>query len=240
MLPASIDDAVLTNAADVRHLKRLVTGELGFPSHAKSGLLLYGKYGTGKTTLAHLLAVLLEHLHADAADKTSYNWCYNYRSTGVSITPEQSAEPEVMPASFTLINCGKHHSNSSTSVVQQIEDISRKSLKYGCLAGSFNHFVLDELDCWSAAAQANLKGLITDSPAWNIFYVTTNKRYDIDEGIISRCINVELNGGELRQHLRVLRQHYEHLTNYTDEQLTAVVTASGGDWRELEDAACRL
>jgi hypothetical protein len=28
--------------------------------------------------------------------------------------------------------------------------------------------------------------------------------------------------------------------NYTDEQLTAVVTASGGDWRELEDAARRL
>ena len=28
MLPASIDDAVLTNAAEERHLKRLVTGEL--------------------------------------------------------------------------------------------------------------------------------------------------------------------------------------------------------------------
>jgi hypothetical protein len=40
--------------------------------------------------------------------------------------------------------------------------------------------------------------------------------------------------------VRVLRQHYEHLANYTDEQLTGVVTASGGDWRELEDAACRL
>jgi DNA polymerase III delta prime subunit len=240
MLPASIDDVVLTNAAEQRHLKRLVTGELGFPSHAKSGLLLYGKYGTGKTTLAHLLAVLLENLHADEKDKISYNWCYDYRSTRVSVTPAQTALPDVTPASFTLINCGKHHSNSSTSVVQRIEDISRNSLKYGCVAGCFNHFVLDELDCWSAAAQANLKGLITDSPAWNIFYVTTNKRYDVDEGIISRCINVELNGGEPAQHLRVLRQHYEHLANYTDEQLTAVVTASGGDWRELEDAACRL
>ena len=240
MLPANIDDVVLTHSAEERHIKRLVMGKLSFPNHAKSGLLLYGKYGTGKTTLAHLLAVLLEHLHADDSDKTSYNWCYDYRSTQVSVTPAQSAMPHVTPASFTLINCGKHHSNSSTSVVQRIEDISRNSLKYGCVAGSFNHFVLDELDCWSAAAQANLKGLITDSPAWNIFYVTTNKRYDIDEGIISRCINVELNGGEAEQHLRVLRQHYEHLANYTDEQLTSVVTASGGDWRELEDAACRL
>ena len=237
MLPVSIDDAVLTNAAEKRHVQRIVTGELGFPSHAKSGLLLYGKYGTGKTTLAHLLAALLEYLHADATDKTSYNWCYDYRSTRVTVASAQTAMADVTPASFTLINCGKHHSNSSTSVVQRIEEISRNSLQYGCVAGSF---VLDELDCWSPAAQANLKGLITDSPAWNIFYVTTNKRYDIDEGIISRCINVELNGGEPAQHLRVLRQHYEHLAKYTDEQLAGVITASGGDWRELEDAACRL
>ena len=240
MLPASIDDVVLTNAAEQRHLKRLVTGELGFPSHAKSGLLLYGKYGTGKTTLTHLSAVLLEYQHADASDKTSYNWCYDYRSTRVSVTPAQTAMPDVTPASFTLVNCGKHHSNSSTSVVQRIEDISLNSLKYGCVAGSFNHFVLDELDCWSPAAQANLKGLITDSPAWNVFYVTTNKRYDIDEGIISRCIDVELNGGEPQQHLRVLRQHFEHLARFTDEQLAETVNAGDGDWRELEDAVCRL
>ena len=43
---------------------------------------------------------------------------------------------------------------------------------------------------------------------------------------------------EPAQHLRVLRQHYEHLAKYTDEQLASVITASGGDWRELEDAAC--
>jgi DNA polymerase III delta prime subunit len=240
MLPSSIDGVVFTSAAEERHLRRLVTGELGFPSHAKSGVLLHGKYGTGKTTLAHLLASLLEYLHAYETDKQEHNWCYTYRSSQVSITPHQADKPAVTPASFTLINCGKHHSNSSTSVVQQIENVSNSNLRCGFLAGNFNHFVLDELDCWSAAAQANLKGLITDSPAWNIFYVTTNKRYDIDEGIISRCINVELNGGEPAQHLRVLRQHYGHLASYTDEQLTGVVTASGGDWRELEDAACRL
>jgi hypothetical protein len=68
--------------------------------------------------------------------------------------------------------------------------------------------------------------------------VTTNKRHAIDEGIISRCVSVEMNGSDAQQHMRVLRQHYEHLTKYTDEQLTGVVSASGGDWRELEDAVC--
>ena len=240
MLPASIDNVVFTNSAEERHLKRLVTGELAFPSHAKSGVMLYGKYGTGKTTLAHLLAVLLEYQLAEAVDKKSYNWCYDYRSTQVSVTPEQTEAPCVTPASFTLINCGKHHSNSSTSVVQRIDEVSRHSLKYGCVAGSFNHFVLDELDCWSEAAQANLKGVITESPSWNVFYVTTNKRHAIDEGIISRCVSVEMNGSDAQQHMRVLRQHYAHLTKYTDEQLTSVVSAGGGDWRELEDAVCRL
>ena len=51
MLPANIDDVVLTHSAEERHIKRLVMGKLSFPNHAKSGLLLYGKYGTGKTTL---------------------------------------------------------------------------------------------------------------------------------------------------------------------------------------------
>jgi DNA polymerase III delta prime subunit len=175
-------------------LKRLVTGELAFPSHAKSGVLLYGKYGTGKTTLAHLLAVLLEYQHAEAVDKKAYNWCYDYRGTQLSVTPEQTEAPCVAPASFTMINCGNHHSNSSTSVVQRIDEVSRHRLKYGCVAGSLNHFVLDELDCWSEAAQANLKGVITESPSWNVFYVTTNKRHAIDEGIISRCVSVEMNG----------------------------------------------
>jgi len=240
MLPASVNDVAFTNHAEARHISRLVTGELSFPSHAKSGVLLYGKYGTGKTTLAHLLAVLLEHQHADVGDRDAHNWCYDYRSTQVSVTPEQSAMPDVTPASFTLINCGKHHSNSSTSVVQQIESISRNSLKYGCVAGSFNHFVLDEFDCWSDGAQANLKGLITDSPSWNVFYITTNNRHKIDEGIISRCVSVEMNGGNAHKHIHILRQHFAHLEQYTDKQLESIVVASDGDWRELEDAACRL
>lgn len=240
MLPASIDDVVFTKATEERHLRRLVAGELGFPSHAKSGLLLYGNYGTGKTTLTHLMAVLLEHLHADAADRGAYNWCYDYRSTQVSITPDCAEKPVVTPASFTLINCGEHHSNSSTSVVKRIEEISSNSLHYGCLAGSFNHFVLDELDCWTEAAQANLKGLITSSPSWNVFYVTTNKRYKVDDGIISRCINVEMNGGDASKQLRMLRQHHAHLGRYTDEQLRGVVDASSGDWRDMEDAVCRM
>lgn len=240
MLPTSIDDVVITNSAEARHVKRLVTGEIDFPSHAKSGVLLYGKYGTGKTTLAHLLPVLLEYEHATANDRADYNWCYEYRSTQVSVTPGQTDKPVVSPASLTFINCGKYHSNSINTVVQQIENISRQSLKYGFLAGSFNHFVLDELDCWTTGAQANLKGLITDSPSWNVFYVTTNKRYKIDQGIISRCVNIEMNGGDAQRQLGLLRKHYSHLTRYTDAQLSNVVAACRGDWRDLEDAVARL
>lgn len=240
MLPSSVDEVVFTDAAEARHLKRIVTGELSFPNHSKSGVLLYGKYGTGKTTLAHLLAAQLEYLHADERDREDYDWCYSYRSTDVSITPANTGRQVLTPASFTLVNCGTYHSNSSISLVQSIERVSKNSLQYGCLAGSFNHFVLDELDCWSRAAQANLKGLITESPSWNIFYVTTNRRYNIDDGIISRSLSIEMNGGAACDHARILRRHYNHLSKYTDAELQGVVTASGGDWREMEDAVCRL
>lgn len=240
MLPASLDDVVFTNPDEQRHIKRIVAGEVPFPSHAKSGLLLYGRYGTGKTTFVHMIAALLEYRHADEADKRAYDWCYQYRSTDVSVTPQNRGKQTATPASFTLINCGKHHSNSSTSVVQQITSISNNSLNIGYVSGSLNHFVLDELDCWSEAAQANLKGLITDSPSWNVFYITTNRIHKIDAGIVSRIIKVEMNGGEPSEHLKILRKHYKHLSNYRDGQLLRVVAASDGDWREMQDAASRL
>lgn len=237
MLPRSLKDVVFTHSAEARHVERIVLGEVHFPNPAKSSFLLHGRYGTGKTALAHLLAALLEHAHADSAEREAYDWCYSYRGSKVSITPDNKGKPELQPACFEFINCGKRSCNE---VIQQIDARAQNTLRSVASAAQLNHFLLDELDCWRESSQANLKGLISDSPPWNVFYVTTNRRLKIDGGIRSRSISVEMNGGAPEQYLDILRKQHEHLDKHSNGNLLSIVKASRGDWRELEDAACRL
>ena len=107
-------------------------------------------------------------------------------------------------------------------------------------AGRFNHFLIDELDCWGREAQAKLKGLITSAPIWNVFYITTNHKGSIDEGIISRSIKLELNGKDKKFYLRAVKRHFPHIASHSDEKLCEIIDACGCDWRKVEDMMNRI
>ena len=133
-----------------------------------------------------------------------------------------------------------HHSNAAISVIQGIEKKSRSDLSMALRAGRFNHFLIDELDCWGREAQAKLKGLITSAPIWNVFYITTNHKGSIDEGIISRSIKLELNGKDKKFYLRAVKRHFPHIASHSDEKLCEIIDACGCDWRQVEDMMNRI
>ena len=52
--PTATDDMVFSDTDTKRLLKDIISGNLSFPSNGKSTLLLFGSYGSGKTTYANI------------------------------------------------------------------------------------------------------------------------------------------------------------------------------------------
>ncbi len=58
--PQSITEVVFGNEESRQLIEDIVSGVLPFPFEGKTGILLYGTFGTGKTTLARLLPEAIE------------------------------------------------------------------------------------------------------------------------------------------------------------------------------------
>ncbi|UFS56098.1 AAA family ATPase [Comamonadaceae bacterium M7527] len=58
--PTTIDEIVFGNDESRELIEDIVSGSLPFPYEGKSGILLYGTFGSGKTTLARLLPSAIE------------------------------------------------------------------------------------------------------------------------------------------------------------------------------------
>jgi len=58
--PTCIDDIIFGSEESEMRIKEIVGGHKPFPQSGKNGILLYGIWGTGKTTLAKLLPAAIE------------------------------------------------------------------------------------------------------------------------------------------------------------------------------------
>jgi DNA polymerase III delta prime subunit len=73
--PTNIDEIVYHSVTERQLIKDIATGALQFPVSGKNGILLYGIYGTGKTTLARLLPDAIEQGKGGTSSNYNYFAC---------------------------------------------------------------------------------------------------------------------------------------------------------------------
>lgn len=171
--PNCLDDFLFSNARDRETLELILQRRLPFPFGGKSGILLHGTWGTGKSTLAQLLPALLE---------TAYSGTWNL-TQGIGQMPA----PVPDHCQTKLFRCGG--GLSSTSITQVVDKCNSRMPVWHFT--QHDYFVFDELDRLTIGAQQTMRSSM-DLPRC-MFFFTTNYLSKIDPGIVNRCHLVEMN-----------------------------------------------
>ena len=74
-VPRTLEDMVIGDTDSKSKLNDIVTGTIPFPAFDKCGILLFGAWGTGKTTLARMLPDLMEANRGGADALSSFHAC---------------------------------------------------------------------------------------------------------------------------------------------------------------------
>lgn len=171
--PNCLNDFLFSNPTDRNKLELILARNLPFPFGGKSGILLHGTWGTGKSTLAQLLPRLLETAHTGEWDMTQ----------GVGQMPT----PKPDHCQTKVFRCGGGLSISS--ITQAINDYNNRMPLWHF--SQHDYFVFDELDKMTLGAQQSLRSTMDLKRC--MFFFTTNYLAKIDNGIVNRCHLVEMN-----------------------------------------------
>ena len=173
MNPNCLDDFIFSNPNEKALLEMILSRQLPFPLGGKTGILLHGTWGTGKTTLAQLLPELIEE---------AYSGQWNM-ALGVSRMPATGS----MYTDTQIFRCGS--GLSSTTINQKVTTLN---MRLNVLHQSgHDYFVIDEMDRLTAGAQHSLR--TTMNLPRCMFFCTTNNLSAIDRGIVNRCHLIEMN-----------------------------------------------
>ena len=173
LTPNCLDDFIFSNPAEKSLLEMILSRQLPFPLGGKTGILLHGMWGTGKTTLAQLLPELIESAH-------SGTW-----NTGQSVG--QMPAPAISHAQTQIFRCGS--GLSSTVINQTVTAMSNRVQLFHY--SEQDYFVIDEMERLTVGAQQSLRSTMNLPRC--MFFCTTNELSSIDRGIVNRCHLIEMN-----------------------------------------------
>ena len=173
LTPNCIDDFIFSNPDERDLLEMILARKLPFPLSGKTGILLHGIWGTGKTTLAHLLPDLIE---------VAYEGTWNM-AQGVGQMPA----PTTSHTQTKTFRCGG--GLSGIEIKKTVEAYAETVPIYH--QSLHDYFVIDEMDRLTAGAQQSLRTTMNLKRC--MFFCTTNNLSAIDQGVINRCHLIEMN-----------------------------------------------
>jgi DNA polymerase III delta prime subunit len=209
--PTCLNDFALLPTS--RHkLESLLDGTLSFPDHGVCGIIFYGLYGTGKTTIARLLPGLLETAKADPSAS--------------ALLPGEITRTVLTHASFEACMQGQN----GVSLIYRIE---RMTSLISINPSGLQYVILDEVDLLTDAAKASFKALMNFDHT--VFLMTTNNLNDIDMGVQNRSLLIDMNVPPATDWRPLLRRVYTDsgLTAPADAVLDQVVLAGRGSARSI-------
>ena len=186
-------------------LQALASGEMIFPADGKTGLLLYGTNGTGKTTTARLLPALLE--------------------------PAISAQRTGTASELNDLNNDWYDCEQGENGAQLIVQLRRLLSVCAFSASGLRYIVLDEVDNLTRPAMSSLKTLMNTSFA--VFVLTTNNLSVIERGVISRCHVLDFNAAPVSEQVRWAEQWLAQQGFSATAAVQDLVEACEGDMRDL-------
>lgn len=209
--PITPDDFVLM--AHTKHKLHLVLeGSINFPGNGVTGLVLYGIYGTGKTTMAHLLPGWIET--AKSTDFLSSNYV------------GQLADHTDPYFTFQACAQGQNGASIINTIINATSFISLNST-------NLHYVILDEVDILTAAAIASLKSIMNRKNV--VFILTTNNLNKIDKGVMNRSILLDMNAAPTNDWINKIVDIYQDsgMKPPLTSQIAAVVTAGNGSARSI-------
>lgn len=200
-------------------LKSIVNGDLPFPTQ-KSAICLWGTYGTGKTTLAEMLPMLLE-ASADLIPSTR----------AVRIFASQDY--------WHLTRCG--FGSHAVTIMQDLHKRGQSDTRLS--PKGYFYEILDEVDILTPAAQASLKSTISHADS-TIFIMTTNHPNKLDRGLVDRSYMIEMNQPKYEEMdemgRRFLRQMGLTGKEVDDATMQGLAKSSQGSLRDFGSAVFML